>query len=130
MSRLAACVLALALLIPAGLPAQEEAKKVRRNPDVITIEEIDAAGGEVKDGYDLVKRLRPLWMRRSRGEASVNMATPEVVVYVSGLRRGSLESLRDLPRGSVKEIQRMSGIDATQRFGPGHESGAILVTLR
>ena len=135
MSRIAAALVALALLAPVGLaaqdPATQEQKKIKRNPDLITLEEIDAAGADLLPAYELVNRLRPLWMRKTRRESSLAQATPEKIVYVNEVRRGSNPyALNEMPRMQVREIRQPRPTDATQLFGTDHGSGAILVYLK
>jgi hypothetical protein len=128
-------LLAAAAALPAALAAQDttraEAKsppKLRRDPNLISQAEI-AATQDIQTAYDLVKRLRPNWFT-IRGPSSINLPTAAVVVYVNEVKRGGADTLRDLPLTGLKEIRHMSGADASQRFGMGHENGAILVTLR
>ena len=121
--------LAIALILPAAANAQDSAKakpKLKRNPDVISPQEIEAAT-EANDAYQLVNRLRPLWLT-TRGVGSINLPVAEVAVYLNGMRIGGPDALRDIPRTGVAEMRFLRGTDATQRFGTGHESGAILVT--
>jgi hypothetical protein len=124
-----------ALTVPAALPAQNttrtEAKapaNPKRDPDLITQAEI-AAAEDIQNAYDLVKRLRPNWLH-TRGPSSIHLPTPEVQVYINEVQRGSAESLRDLQRTALREIRHLRGPDATQRFGTGHENGAILVIIK
>ena len=128
-------VLLAALSVPSALAAQDSAKpapksaaKLRRDPDLISQEEI-AAVEDVQNAYDLVKRLRPNWLS-FRGPSSINLPTPEVMVYVNGVQRGGPDMLKDLQRTGLREIRHLRGTEATQRFGTGHENGAILVTIR
>jgi hypothetical protein len=123
--------LAVALLLPATVYAQDSAKakpKIKRNPDVISMQEIEAST-DAHDAYELVKRLRPLWLTM-RGVGSINLPVAELAVYVNGVRMGGPDALRDIPRTDVAEMRFLRGTDATQRFGTGHENGAILVTSR
>ena len=124
-----------ALAVPAALEAQDTAKpaaktaaKLRRDPDLISPEEI-AAAEDVQNAYDLAKRLRPNWLSY-RGPSSINLPTPQVMVYVNGVQRGGPDGLRELQRTGLREIRHLRGTEATQRFGTGHENGAILITIR
>jgi hypothetical protein len=122
-------ILAIALLLPAAVHAQDSAKaklKIKRNPDVISFQEIEAES-DTRDAYQLVNRLRPLWLTK-RGVGSINLPAAEVAVYLNGMRIGGPDALRDIPRTGVLEMRFLRGTDATQRFGTGHENGAILVT--
>jgi hypothetical protein len=73
--------------------------------------------------YEAVEALRPLWLNsRPRGGA--------VQVYIDENRLGGLEALRTVRIASVDLIRYMDGIQATARYGRGHDGGAILVTTR
>ncbi len=101
------------------------------NRDLLTREEIEAAGPQIQTAYDAVQRLRPRFLReRSNPTAGVgaNRVDP-VVVYVNGLRRGGVDELRRIRVESVQEIHYIRPSDATTRFGMNHGSGAIEVTL-
>src|ERR1044071_3263572 len=126
-------LLLAALCLPLQLAAQDttpvpapKPAKIKRNPEVISHEEIQAAG-DVQNAYDLVQRLRATWLS-FRGPSSIHLATPEVVVYFNGLRRGGPESLRGFEGRGIKEIRPLRGPAAAQRSGTGHENGAIMVT--
>src|ERR1043166_3666144 len=94
-------LLLAALALPVQLVAQDTTPapkpvKIRRNPELISQEEIEAAG-DVHDAYDLVQRLRATWLA-SRGPSSIYLTTPEVVVYLNGVRRGGPEADRKSTR--------------------------------
>lgn len=119
---------------PTVLPAQDTTKqevkvKVKRSPDLITRLEIEERAPDVQNAYDVVTRLRPIWLS-TRGPSSINLAPTDVVVYVNETRRGGPTALRDINRVEIAEIRHLRGTDASMRFGLGHEQGAILVKLR
>ncbi|HEU5218040.1 MAG TPA: hypothetical protein VFU23_05240 [Gemmatimonadales bacterium] len=131
MSRLLPLLL-VAVILPAGLAAQDSTHKetrIKRNPDLISEQEIQAAPDAWQTAFALVEQLRPNWLRQ-HGISSIRSTTPVPQVYVGGVRRGGIANLEDVQRASIKEIQHLRGTDATQRYGSGHESGAILVILR
>ena len=128
-------LLLAALAVPAALQAQDTARpaaktaaKLRRDPDLISQLEI-AAAGDAQTAFEIVKRLRPNWLN-VRGPSSINLPTPDVVVYVNGVQRGGPDTLKDLPTTGLNEIRHLRGTEATQRFGMGHENGAILVSFK
>ena len=125
------CLLA-ALAVPAGLSAQDTTRKeakAKRSPELITRQEIEERAPEVQTAYEVVVRLRPIWLS-TRGPSSINLAPTDVVVYVNEARRGGPSALRDINRVEIAEIRHLRGTDASMRFGLGHEQGAILVKLR
>ncbi len=137
MPRLLTLACLAALLLPAGAVAQDtthkqqqqQPPKIKRNPDLISEQEIQAAPDAWQTAFSLVEQLRPNWLR-THGMSTIRSTTPLPQVYVSGARRGGPSALEDVPRASIKEIQHLSGNDASLRYGMGHESGAILVILK
>jgi len=59
--------------------------------------------------------------------SSITQGPQDVVVYVDQTKMGGPNTLAQIPISDVKEIQHLSGTDATQRYGTGHGSGVILV---
>jgi hypothetical protein len=97
--------------------------------DVISLAEIDAATG-AQDAYDVVKQLRPGFLV-DRGQTSIRAAAARrALVYVDNVRVGTVEWLRNIPRGEIAEIRYYSGLDATTRWGTGHGSGVIYVSTK
>lgn len=112
----------------------KEEKKPKRNPDVITIDEIEVVRNQVSNGMDIVQRLRPTFLR-TRGattmmSGSSSNATPRPMVVLDGSPHGELETLRQISAISIKEIRYLSGTNATTKFGTDYGGGAILVTTR
>ncbi len=94
----------------------------------ITLDDIHASAA--RNAYDLVQSLRPQWLR-GRGATSLRSTEPSLpVVYVEGIREGSIESLRRLGTDVIARIEFMSAADATNRYGTGHTGGVIFVSLR
>ena len=126
-------LLAAVLTIPAGLAAQDsptaKPKPIRRNPDLISQEEIQNMGADAQNAYEIVSRLRPIWLNR-RGVGSMSGGAIEVQVSVNDVRRGGPGTLSEVSRMEVAEIRHLRGTDASQRFGVNHENGAILVKLK
>ncbi|MEK6689483.1 MAG: hypothetical protein AABZ01_13620 [Gemmatimonadota bacterium] len=112
------------MVIAAASPA--EAQKPKRNPDVITAEEI-AARTDIQTAYDAVRRLRG-GMLRTRPGGSVLRGSDPIWVYVDNIKAGDLDALENILASRVYEIRKFSASDATTRFGTGHTNGVILVT--
>src|SRR5689334_7970243 len=103
--------------------------RARGSRDVITQEEL--ANLDVQTALDAVRRLRPNFLQTHGGQSSSLMLGPQdVVVYVDNTRMGGPSARAQIPINDVKEIQYLHGTDATQRFGTGHGSGAIIVTRK
>jgi hypothetical protein len=88
--------------------------------------EIEEAGPT--SAYDLIQRVRPLWLR-NRGATSFTQET-DVIVYVDGTRAGGRDELRRILSDRIESLEYYDARRATSRFGPGHVDGAILVTMR
>jgi outer membrane cobalamin receptor len=85
----------------------------------------------VQNALQAVQRLRPNFLQTHGGmSSSMTLGPQDVVVYVDNTRMGGPSALSQIPITEVKEIQYLNGPDATQRFGTGHGSGAIIVTRR
>lgn len=81
------------------------------------------------NAYDLIRTLRPLWLRERGPKSARSGMASYPVVYVDGQRHGNINSLATLPAGNIVQIQYMNTGDATIRFGEGHSGGAILITM-
>jgi hypothetical protein len=133
-------VLALAGALTGNAAAQD---KPKRQPDVISSEEIEVIKGDVGNAEDIIRRLRPKFLQvrpsqslmgssSNAGAAASASRTTQAVsikVYVNNVRRGSTEVLRQLPAVGITEIRYLNSSDATSRFGMDHEAGAILITV-
>lgn len=99
-----------------------------RDRNTITTEEVRSAG--VSNAYQLVERLRPLWLR-SRGDRSVRLET-EILVYLDGAMLGDLEALRNIPIDIVVSVRALDSAEAMKLPGLGsrHVERAIMVETR
>jgi len=108
-----------------GGTARTSASTARRDPNLITAEEIASKQGQTL--YDVVRALRPAWMLRSRPTTLMPQNEGQLIVYVDGTRFGNIESLRQFVPNAVQTVRYYSPSDAEARFGPGHLHGAIEV---
>jgi hypothetical protein len=125
--------LALLLLTAGCAPGAAEragdSAAPRADRNLITAEEI-ASAERAGSAYDVVRALRPNWLRgRSPGTVQ-NPGGGAVVVYVDDLRVGGVEHLRSLPSNTISSMRYLDSGNATTRFGTGHMGGAILVAVR
>ena len=104
----------------------QQSSSRRGSPDRITQDEL--ATIDVQNALQAVQRLRPSFLQNRGGaSSSITQGPQDVVVYVDQTRMGGPQTLAQIPITDVKEIQHLSGTDATQRYGTGHGSGAIIV---
>jgi hypothetical protein len=119
--RLLSVVLLLAACASSG---STKSAPIDRNR--ITSEEISASA--VTNALELVRQLRPRWLSE-RGKNSFRTQNP-VILYVDENRVGTVARLAEFSLNDISELHYLDAIAATQRFGIGHQSGAILVYLR
>ena len=116
-----------------GAPAvaAAPARKSQSRPNLIVMEEFQRTSAT--NVYDAIQQLRPQWLAgvrlRSPAELEQLGVRGTIVVYLGGVRYGSLESLRELSLLTVTEIRFLDAREATSRYGTGHTAGAIDVII-
>lgn len=112
--------------------------------DTITREEI--AAFREGDAMQIVRRLRPGWLR-PRTQATITSAVataaaldsdsrvvPDPAVYPEvfegHLHYGPAESLRAFDANEIERLERVSALDATTLYGTGYVAGIIRVITR
>lgn len=101
------------------------------SPDEVHRDEIRERGKNDQSAMQLIRRLRPAWLR-ARGQKSLtDPSATYPVVYIDEIRHGGLSTLHAIPSSEIQSMQFFSMADATTRWGTGHPSGAInIVTGR
>jgi len=117
-----------ALLVFAACGPTKSGRAAPQNRNLITADEI--AKSNASNAYEAVERLRPSFFQTRGSQSIQNTAPPTPMIYVDGMRYGTVQSLMSLPTISIISIQYMNALDATQRFGIGNDGGAILVTTK
>lgn len=104
---------------------------------LISSEEVTAATASITNAYELVERLRPQMLRprgstfsAQRPDGTQSGEQIPIVAFMDDTRLGDVGNLRNIPTSQVKEIRFISATDATQRWGTGFGSGAILVVTK
>lgn len=91
----------------------------------ITREMIDDPSSQ--NAFTIVQRFRPRWLS-ARTQGTVTNPEPSFAqVYVDDVRFGPIDTLHSIDATRIESIEYMSGLDATTRFGVGHDGGAIMV---
>ena len=80
---------------------------------------------------DVLRRRAPIYLRPRGGEsgAFTGRADP-IAVYINGNFAGPLDVLASIPAYDVHSVQRVSATESMMRFGPKHNNGVLMVTLR
>jgi len=124
------CFIAL-VLVPCGC-ATGGSGSSRGSGNKLTAEEITEV--EALTAYEAIQIARPRWLTprtlRAGDTPSMGSDRSGPVVYLDGVRVGTLEELRRIQITVVAMMEYLSPSDATNRFGTNHDSGAILVTTR
>ena len=102
----------------------------RGSGNTLTADEIAGVGAVT--AYEAVQLARPRWLvpRTLRAGATPAMGSERAgpVVYLDGVRIGTLDELNRIRADAVAVMEYLSPSDATNRFGTNHDAGAILVT--
>jgi hypothetical protein len=120
-----AVLLAAGPVACASTPSEEQVaydRNVISEPEIRALEERASA-------LQVVRRLRPAWLQ-GRGQTRIAATPDEVVVYINNQRAGGPAVLERWASTEIRELHFLDAIAATQRFGTGHVSGAIIVVLR
>jgi hypothetical protein len=126
-ARMATCALALAAAMLASACAPRGNPTGYPDRDTLTAEEM--VGVQDQTLRQVIQRFRPQWLVLRRGRTLSNAEPPPLVVYLNDSRMGG-ETLDRMVAAEIVEMRYMDSIDATQRYGTGHGSGAILITAR
>jgi hypothetical protein len=118
----------LSLVALAAAPLQSQ-----RRSDIITAEEIARVIGKGRTAYDVVRTLRPRWLRSRdlvlQGGNSAPITSEGAHVYLNDVDQGDVDYLRTIPAELVAELRWLSANQAASRFGPANGPG-IVVTLK
>ena len=97
------------------------------SPNVIEAEEI--VSSSASNAYDLIRQVRPNWLR-GRGASTSRGGTALPVVYLGSVRQGGVETLQGFATNGIATLRFVDAVSATTRYGDGHGGGVIEVVLR
>ena len=117
----------LLLIAISGCTAATAANGASRDINVITQEEI--AQTNRNSVFEVIEMLRPQWLQ-GRSAQSVNNRDGGIVVYMDDVRYGDLTSLRTINTAGIFRMERFNATAASQRWGPGHSDGVIVISTR
>ena len=111
----------LVTVLAAACAAAPPSEKSLADRNLLTFEQIQQSHSQ--SAYEMIQQLRPRWLSQ-RGLNS------PVVLYVNESRVGTVSRLREYAPRDLREVRYLDATQATQRFGTGHRSGAIMLYLR
>lgn len=126
MTRASLAILAVLVALGAcvSTPDSAGARVDRGDAHVISRAEIDR--GQWRNAYDLVRDLRPSWLRRRGADSFENPGS--VQVYTDGTRLGEIGLLRTLPTAGIARLEWVDPVSAAGRWGLDHGHGVISIT--
>lgn len=119
------------LLALGGCASTGSTAETTERRDVLTSEQIMSA--EVSNLYDVVRRLRPEWLR-TKGQGGTGRLSGEtrIVVIQNNTVVGGVETLRDFSPEGVQRLRYTEGETAAATLvggEPGIIEGAIIVEI-
>lgn len=123
----ATCVVLIAGLVSTGCTSTSGGGQSRLQLDVLSGDELRATNAA--NVWDALVRLRPQWLRARGSTSLVAPLSEEPIVYLQGIRHGSVRTLQTMNIDRVRRVEYIDGRDATTRFGTGHGGGVIMVDL-
>lgn len=97
----------------------------RSSRDVITQEELTQRPSD--NAYDVIRQIRPQWLRARPSSSFLNPAANLPYVFVDERRFGPIDSLYQLRSANIERIELMNARDATTLYGAGFPGGIIQV---
>ena len=121
-------MLAVAIATTTGscAPAGMQSRPAPISAVILSASELLQTGAP--DVLRAVEMTRPAWL--SSGSSLRGTSGDKVQVYVESTRYGDPAQLQRISPSAVREIEYLTGEEATARFGRGHSAGAILVRLK
>jgi len=122
----------------APLPAQQTdstapaPRPPKSSSTLITEDDIDKVRATAGSAYDVVRLLRPRWLRQRQPmlpPTEGSTMQQELQVFVDDHEMGGLDFLRSLPAEQVYTLRFLSVAEVGARYGPSSGPG-IVVTLR
>lgn len=122
----------LALFFVAGC-ASSGIQRSSGSPDKLTRAQI--AETRAPSAYDVLTRLRPNWLNPPGMTMTgmQNSRTPQVLVYVDGIRFGGTETLRTIITSTIASMEFLSPTKAAnvvRDLGTGVASAVIMVNTK
>ena len=122
--RLVSTLLCTLLCWAASCASGGGARQASSSDTLITAEDIENSHQPML--YDVVRALRPNWLRNAPTAVRSDLETG-VTVYLDSQRAGTVDVLKELPSSSAASLHFYSASEAQSRFGLGNLHGVIQV---
>ena len=110
--------------------AAASAAPASRNPDILSVEDAaTAAKSGVGNAYDLIRRLRPNFVRNNE-RTSMRNTSAQPIVRLNGQVLGEVTELRGIEIGVVQQIRYYSIVQAENTFAGDRGRPVIAVTTK
>ncbi|HEX6576269.1 MAG TPA: hypothetical protein VF042_14980 [Gemmatimonadaceae bacterium] len=97
------------------------------DPNLITFDQL--ASVRTQSAYDAIRKVRPSFFM-SRGAVTIlGSASASPIVYIDGMRFGTIEMLRQIPAISIAEV-RVDRTTGASNLGHSEMTGVIRITTR
>ncbi len=104
------------------------AQELKKDKDKITRAEIEATPQRDQDIYQVIRSLRPHFLRQARGVRSFgNAGVPLPALYVDGVKESDLNQLKAIPAAAVDEVRYLEPARAEMDYGADAQGGAVVV---
>ena len=114
-------------------PPPTQPRPPKSSSSLINEADVENVRGSVASAYDVVKLLRPRWLRtdvlRLPGKSGQSMQQQTIQVYLDDREVGGLDYLRLVSADQIYTLKYMSLAEVGARFGPSNGPG-IVVTLK
>ena len=109
--------------------ATASAPRVRRNPDVISQEELRDPTIAGADAMTAIRQLRPAFFRTRGPQSFANATAGQVQVSQDYGPLQSLAQLAAIDTRSLVEVRYLTANDAQNRFGINANGGPVIVVM-
>jgi hypothetical protein len=124
-------VLFLSVACASGAPSETSTASVPSNRAMITEAEIPTTGTET--AFDLIRRLRPEYLRIKPAQTYTGVRSPEApppTVVQNGQRFGNPEDLKAISASSLSMVRYYNIEEGKRKFGMQYGGGVIEIAYR
>lgn len=110
-----------------GAAGETRESSVRRDPNVISMDELSDPALRGQSVLEVVRTLRPNFLVNRGVQSRSNPESGRVHASINGVSVVSLDELRPMHVAGVVEIRFLSAAAAMQRFGGAAQQGPVIL---